>query len=968
MWSGMEARSRERPGIGFRRRRSAAEYICRGDRVTMRHQRRAYVCAMVLGASLAAAAGLRDEGPAAGSGDRGLVERAEAALAAGRLEEAEHLLGEHLRRFPGDTEARVWLARCAHRRGDFSRARDIFSEVLRERPGDLDALVGLGYATLQAEGPGPARAVFEQVLAADDSNRDALRGLLLCGLRPDSSADLVRRATEAGRRLVRLDPSDRASALSVVALEVASGGPGELRPRAPEDPSKPLAVPYRAGRDYLEVADGKRYRAIFVKGINLGAALPGRYPSEFPEDPRTYAGWLETISRLGANAVRVYTLHPPAFYRALAAHNASPGARRLWLLQGVWAELPPGHHDFSDPAYTGQLESEVARVVDAVHGNLVLGARPGRASGSYDADVSADVLAFIIGREWEPFAVLDYNALRPGETSWSGRWFRVEGARAMECWIGRILDFAAGYEARRYRAIRPVAFASWPTLDPLHHPTEATRAEEDAWRERYGIPHERKLASAPWEDDAVSLDATRVLPAPGNPAGTFAAYHIYPNYPDFLNLEPAYARARDRAGPFRYAGYLEALERHHGRQPVLVAEFGISTSRGIAHLEPGGAHHGGHDERAQGALLARMLRAIHEAGMAGGIVFELLDEWFKPTWSVAPLEVPAERRRLWFNAESPEQSYGLIAARPARAAIRVDGDPADWSALPALASAERPAGVGWAALRELRATSDEGYLYLLLATWAGAAPPDWSRVSFRLALDTYAPERGERELPAPGRAAVPTGVEFLVELGGPDASYVAASEPYDPYRKEPPGRVASPREPTGRFARLHFETNRERFGRDGTRYPALTVERGALRFGSLDPASPAFDTRTDVAIGEASGTIELRLPWSLLNVADPSSRRVLDHESAEAGTEAGTVETDGIRIYAFSVDPSDPESAPLDRLPPAGTPARPYVWQGWEEPSYVLEPKLGLDELRRAMEGIRGPLRRPAAGAEGGGG
>lgn len=930
----------------------------------MWHRRGVYMWALVA-ASLAGTAGLWSGGTGAAGKGRESVERAEAALAAGRLEEAERLLDEYLRRFPADLDARLRLGHCAHRRGQFSRAREIFSEVLRAKPGHLDALVGLGYATLQTEGPGEARAVFERVLAADGSNRDALRGLLLCGLRPDSSADLARRAEEAGRRLVQLDPSDRGSALSVVALEIASGGAGELRPRAPEDPSKPLTAPFRAGRDCLEVAHGKSYRPIFVKGINLGTALPGRYPSEFPDDPRTYADWLEEISRLGANAVRVYTLHPPAFYRALAAHNAASGARRLWLLQGVWAELPPGHHDFSDPAYTAQLESEVARVVDAVHGNLVLGARPGRPSGSYDADVSADVLAFIVGREWEPFAVLDFNALRPRETSWSGRWFRVEGARAMECWLGRILDFTADYEARRYRAIRPVAFANWPTLDPLHHPTEATRAEEDAWRQTYGIPHASQLASAPWEDDAVSLDATRVLPTPVNPAGTFAAYHIYPNYPDFLDLEPAYARARDRQGPFRYAGYLEALGRHHGPQPVLVAEFGISTSRGIAHLEPGGAHHGGHDEREQGALLGRMLRAIHDAGMAGGVVFEWLDEWFKPTWSVAPLEVPAERRHLWFNAESPEQSYGLIAARPARAGIRVDGDPADWAALPALAAAE-PAQGGWATLRELRATSDEGYLYLLLVTGGGPAPPDWSRLSFRLALDTYAPERGERELPPPGRATVPTGAEFLVELRGPEASFVAASEPYDPHRTAPPGRVASPREPTGRFARLRLETNRERFGRDGTRYPALVVERGALRFGSLDPASPAFDTRTDVAIGEASGAIELRLPWSLLNVCDPSSRRVLHHESEEAGAEAGTVETDGVRVYAFSVDPSDAGAAPLDRLPAAGTPSRPYVWQGWEEPRYVLERKLGLDELRRAMEGIRGPLRRAVAGPEGG--
>jgi hypothetical protein len=56
-----------------------------------------------------------------------------------------------------------------------------------------------------------------------------------------------------------------------------------------------------------------------------------------------------------------------------------------------------------------------------------------------------------------------------------------------------------------------------------------------------------------------------------------------------------------------------------------------------------------------------------------------MDEWFKSTWSVAPFESPADRRRMWFNAESPEQSYGVIAARPAARSIRIDGRRDDWS-------------------------------------------------------------------------------------------------------------------------------------------------------------------------------------------------------------------------------------------------------------------------------------------------
>ncbi len=891
-----------------------------------------------------------------------LADRAGAALAAGRLEEAELLLEEHLRQSPGDTDSRVRLGWCVYRLGAFDRAARVFSQVLSEAPSHLDARVGLAYAKLQGEGPARAAPLFEETLARDPRNRDALRGLLLCGLRARPGSPIARGSLAAGRRLLELDPSDRETALGVVGLEAATGGPGELRPRRPENPSKPLRVPARAGPDYLEVEDGGAYRPTFVKGVNLGAALPGRHPTEFPEDEAVYAAWLEEIAWLGANAVRVYTLHPPVFYHALADHNRKPGSRKLLLLQGVWAELPP-RHDFSDSGYVGRLEAEIARIVDAVHGNLVLAEHPGRASGSYDADVSPYLLGFILGREWEPFAVKDYDALRPDETTWQGKWFRVEGARAMECWVARIMDFAAGYEASRYRVLVPIAFANWPTLDPLRHPTESTRAEEDAWRKRYGIPYPDRLAEAAWEDDAVSLDATRVRATAGNPAGTFASYHIYPNYPDFLNLDPAYAAGRDGEGPSRYAAYLEALEAYHGRQPVLVAEFGISTSRGIAHVQPEGWHHGGHDEHRQGEILARMFRAIRDRGMAGGIVFELLDEWFKATWSAAPLEIPGERRRLWFNAESPEQSYGLLAARPARASIRVDGDPSDWTGLPPLTSASI-SGPGWASLRAIRATSDEGYLYLLLSTGGGPDGPDWRRISYRVALDTYAPDRGERRLPPPAAADLPTGVEFLAELRGPGESFLLVSAPYEPCRASPPGAVASPRAPSGRFVHLVFETNRERFGRDGTRYPAHTGDRGALRYGSLDPASPLFDSTTDVAVGTSTGTLEIRLPWGLLGVADPSSRRVLhDPEGPPPAGEAGTVETKGFGIYAFAVDPSRPGRGPLSRLPAEGSHPAPYLWPGWEQPRYFVERKRGLAVLAQAMAGIPDRVGGPAGAA-----
>ena len=798
---------------------------------------------------------------------------------------------------------------CRYRAGAFAEAADMFEKALALRPQNADATVGLGYARLQLGELTQSQSLFRTVLARQPDNIDAKRGLSLGALR-------------GAGETIRFEPD--------------------------ADPARPIAVPARAISDFIEIraADGS-YVPIFVKGVNLGAALPGRYPTEFPREVSVYLEWLDLIAGLGANTVRVYTLLPPEFYQALATHNALVSSPKLWLIQGVWAELPEDNN-FSGADFIDEFERELAAAIDAVHGDLVMPPRPGHASGIYTTDVSGALLALIVGREWEPFAVSAFDAMHPDPARWRGTYFSVENATAMEAWVARMCDYTAGYEAKRYRMLHPLTFSNWPTLDPLRHESESSRAEEDAWKAKYGIPFPEALREPPWENDAVSLDAKKIVPTVDMPAGFFAAYHVYPNYPDFLNVET------------RFGPYLAELKRYHGHQPLIVAEFGISTSRGIAHVHPEGWNHGGHDERRQGELVSSMMNTIHETGCGGGIVFEFMDEWFKGTWSAAPLEIPLERRRLWFDALSPEQSYGLMANRTSRP-VRVDGDPSDWAGTPVLATQPASAAHRWSDLRELRATSDEGYLYVLIRTEGGPAGPDWTTTSFRLAIDTYDSKRGATRLPAPGAATIASGAEFLVSLAGPDNSTVTVVAPYEPYAVIDSGPLASPGEGNGKakFVPLTFESNRERIGRDGTRYPAIRIDRGSLRYGSLDPEAGAFDTRTDVAVGPADGTLELRIPWTLLNVTDPSSLRVVHQETAH-DPPLDTVATEGFRIYAFAVDPSRPKRAPLSRLPAAGSQASLFTWSPWDQPRSRMEPKAGIDTIRAAFRALPDRMDRHA--------
>jgi hypothetical protein len=785
-----------------------------------------------------------------------------------------------------------------------------------------------------------------------------------------------------------------ATACGVSDSSRAAGGSG----RAPDDPIVVVARA-RDGRLWAPAARGAAEagdRPVFVMGVNFGVALPGRWPSEFPEDEATYAGWIDTVAAMGANTIRTYTLLPPPFYDALETHNRKRPQQRLWLLQGVWTELPEGDN-YHAPGYLDGFKDEIRRVIDALHGDLDLAPRPGHASGRYRADVSASVLGWVLGREWEPYSVRAYDRKRGGDVaaggasgaaSFHGGYMVVERGTPFEAWLAGVLDFAVAHETTRYRMQRPVSFVSWPTLDPMTHPTEATVAEETAWRRRRG----EDVSSPPifeYDNDGVTVDPTRIRATAAAAGGLFATYHAYPYYPDFMQLDPGYAGARGVRGPSRYLGYLRDLKTHHADLPIVIGEFGVPSSRGQSHYHPQGWHHGGLSERDQAEIDALLMRDIREAGMAGGVVFALLDEWFKRNWLVAEFEVPADRKPFWLNVLDPEQHYGILAARPGAAGwkVTIDGRGEDWAGIaPLLARAgagpERPLGDGHdgaRTLRGLRVASDEAYLYLRLDVDDLDADddgrPEWDRAAYLVGIDTHDERLGDHRLPLRDAPRSPVGLEFCAILDGPGTSRLLVDTPYDIHTHRYRRPYRSVENDDGRYIPIRVETNRRRICRDGKVHQAREHNRSPLLHGSIDPRDADHDSRADWRAGRDGTFIEMRIAWGLLNVTDPSSRRVL-HDDPGNLKAIGTRVTPGFRFVVASYRPEGPAGGhpPLrgrlaDRLPatdwardragdgsraaagaaPAfGDAADPpvYAWPTWDQPTWRIEKKEVWTRLR----------------------
>ncbi len=84
----------------------------------------------------------------------------------------------------------------------------------------------------------------------------------------------------------------------------------------------------------------KSWEQIFLKGVNLGLAMPGHYPTEFSLTFDGYLEWFRLIGEMNANVIRTYTILPPEFYEAFAYYNLHYNNKKLYLLQGVWDEEP----------------------------------------------------------------------------------------------------------------------------------------------------------------------------------------------------------------------------------------------------------------------------------------------------------------------------------------------------------------------------------------------------------------------------------------------------------------------------------------------------------------------------------------------------------------------------------------------------------------------------------------------------
>lgn len=607
-----------------------------------------------------------------------------------------------------------------------------------------------------------------------------------------------------------------------------------------------ISYRFKAEGDYFYIYENGDWKQMFMRGVNIGATEPGLFPGDLTISYDTYYRWFGYISEMNCNCIRIYTLMPPQFYQALGDFNKK-AKNKLYLYQGIWVneeDIERLSDTYAEnEKILNDFTTDAVNLVNVIHGKAKIAETAGEAYGTYNTDVSPWLVGWIIGIEWDPNFVINTNNQHPDKKDYDGEYLYTQTASPFEAFLCRVGDALIKHEAETYKFQVPLAFSNWITTDPLTHPNE---------------PH--------FDEDKATVNTENVKSRNFGP-GMFASYHIYPYYPDSLNYQEDYLEYTDDSGKVNtYEAYLEDLKLAH-TVPIIVAEFGIPTSRGMGHESVMGYNQGMVDETAQGAMLIDMLGSIENAKYAGGIVFTWQDEWFKRTWNNVMFDI-ADRRPYWSNIQTTEQCFGLLAFDPGKESMAayVDGDVSEWKNTQPTVTTEQG---------KLYIKSDERYLYIML----DAGNYDFEKDTLLIPINTIA-DQGNLKA-AQYNAEFDTAADFLIYINGKDNSHIYVDRYYDAFNyyflESKKLSDIKAEENAGVKNSGMFDIMRLCYGYNltvkGTNQvvPDKAYETGKLRYGNGNPEADDYKSLSDFYF--KNGKLEIRIPWQLLNVMDPSGKQ-----------------------------------------------------------------------------------------------
>ncbi|MDD6095783.1 MAG: hypothetical protein PUC29_08585 [Clostridia bacterium] len=331
----------------------------------------------------------------------------------------------------------------------------------------------------------------------------------------------------------------------------------------------------------------------------------------------------------------------------------------------------------------------------------------------------------------------------------------------------------------------------------------------------------------------------------------------------------------------KYAYTFEALNKAANGR-LFVCGVGVSSADGMG-------QRAAVTEKAQGQRTAAMLKSADSAGVLCAVAADLNDDWSAVSHEMYPFTVTLENNHLWQNTADPAQTTGFVA---------FDAEAPEETGIN-LADDDR--------VQMLSLSSNEGYFYI---TAQLLTEIDYTAEKLFIGIDTYQRNDGEYYYSKEYTPTALSGMEFVISFDDKREAALYVVSSYD----RNSGSYATKESYSGAYSLV-----------------------SKLTYGGFSSGDNQFY--------QTGSTVYIRIPWTWLNVTDPSQKIVLNNEGELSG-QAKTVTTNGAVVSVLIADKQTKDQLylfPETKQDPA---YKTYKWSTWDTVSYNMREKESFALIR----------------------
>ena len=615
-------------------------------------------------------------------------------------------------------------------------------------------------------------------------------------------------------------------------------------------------------RDYVTHIQGdsiyKGKEKIYIRGVNLDTVKPNHLPGDFAAQKEDYMRWFKDISGMYCNTIKVKAIMPASFYNALYEYNQTH-KKPLYIIQGV--NISSKDLDVSKvegeqkkgSLISQALETKIQDTVDIIHGNKTP-IFSKEIKERYTIDVSEYTLAYSIDSSLDYSDVIFSEIMKEElkEKNNEKYVYPTKNASYTEKIFAYLGNRIVQYEKVHYRTERLLTFQT-SRADIIESLMLQKKKTKNNDRKRY-------------------IDLKNIKTKKAFKAGLFASYS--------MNIENN--EAMNYKGGILYQ--LKLLKEYNPHLPIVISEYAAPTTK--AGTQYSDEKEASISEKEQAQMLIKVAKELQKAKVAGDIILEWQDAWYRNTWNVKQ-KVYQKHAKYWHNMMSYSQSYGLLSFDTSK--IYPDNSTKEWEHIPVL---EKKDGV------DIKCTTDESYMYFLVQ-----GKPLQQTQDVQIALDVT-PHSGVTKSQF-FNTDFQQPVDFVMNLQQKTGK-IYVQEYYDMalFDKNQDKIKINPRyhksKTKDRFHVVEMKVQNRFYSKVQEKFVSEKyAEVGNLMAADTNPSHE--NSQTDADFYRGKDYVEVRIPWQMLNFYDPTKKEIIGDVYKNRVVKSEVIDTIGISTKVGNV-------------------------------------------------------------------